>query len=359
MKIKSVALLSFILFIGQSCRHKEVVAETKFCLTPTMEKSTTIDTVRSGEVEDELKLTGKITYDEEKVIKIFPQVSGVVSNVKVGIGEQVKEGQILATIKSSEMAGFENDLNNAQSNYEISQKNLNAVEDMYKGGLSSEKEYLIAKNDLKKAESELNKVKNIESVYGGSKTSEYKILAPISGFIIEKNINPNLQIRPDFSESLFVISDLKNVWVMANVFESDIPKVRKGYNALIKTLSYPDKIIDGKVDIVYNILDPVSKVMKIRIKLENNDYELKPEMFAYVTIKYSENVNKLIVPSNSVIFDNSKNYVLIYKDKCNIEPREIGIYKSVNEKTYIESGLKKGEKIVINNALLIYDQLTE
>ena len=359
MKFKVITLLSLVFMFGQSCRHKEVAVETKFCLTPTMEKSTTIDTVRNGEVEDELKLTGKITYDEEKVIKIFPQVSGIVKEVKVSIGEQVKKGQVLAIIKSSEMAGFENDLNNAQSNFEVSQKNLNAVEDMYKGGLSSEKDYIIAKNELKKAESELNKVKNISSVFGGSNTSEYYILAPISGVIIEKHINPNLQIRTDFNDDLFVISDLKNIWVMANVFESDIPKVKKGYNAMIKTLSYPDKIINGKVDIVYSVLDPVSKVMKIRIKLENNDYELKPEMFAYVTIKYSENVNKLIVPSNSVVFDNSKNYVLIYKDKCNIEPREIRIYKSVNEITYIESGLTTGEKIVINNALLIYDQLTE
>jgi membrane fusion protein, heavy metal efflux system len=359
MKFKLVTIFSLALLLALSCRHKEINAVTKFCLTSTMELTTTVDTVKTGVVEEELKLTGKITYDEEKVIKIYPQVSGVVKEVKVGIGEQVKKGQILAIIKSSEMAGFENDLNNAQSNFEISRKNLDVTEDMYKGGLSSEKEFIVAKNELKKAESELNKVKNISSVYGGSNTSEYYIIAPISGVIIEKHINPDLQIRPDFSENLFIISDLKDVWVMANVFESDIPKVKKGYSALIKTLSYPDKIINGKIDNVYNILDPVSKVMKVRIKIENREYELKPEMFAYVTIKYSENVNKIVVPSRAVVFDNSKNYVLVYKDKCNIEPREIVIYKSVNGKTYIDTGLEKGERIVINNALLIYDQLTD
>ena len=233
------------------------------------------------------------------------------------------------------------------------------AEDLYKGGLSSEKEHMVAAKELEKAESELIRAKNVSSVYGESNQSEYNVVAPISGVIVEKHINPNMQIRPDFADDLFVISDLKDVWVMANVFESDIPKVKEGINAEVKTLSYPDTVIHGKVDIVYSILDPVSKVMKARIRLENNNYELKPEMFAYITVFYSENVSKSMVPSNAVIFDNSKNYVLVYKDKCDIEPREIIIYKAVNEKTYIESGLKPGERIVLNNALFIYDQLTD
>jgi len=331
----------------------------KFCLTPVMEKSTTLDTVKYGIVESELKLTGKITYDEEKVIKIYPLVSGVVKEVRVGIGDHVEKGQVLAIIRSSELAGVENDLNNARSNYQIALKNFNAIEDMYKGGISSEKEYITAKSELEKAKSELNKATNVSAVYGSTSTTDYYVKAPISGVIVEKHINPNMQIRTDFSDNLFIISDLKNVWVMANVFESDISKVQEGFEAEVTTLSYPDKIIKGTVDRVYSVLDPVSKVMKARIKLENTDYQLKPEMFANITINYSENINKITIPSKAVIFDNSKNYVLIYKDKYSIEPREVTIYKSVNEKTYIEAGLKKGEEIVLNNNLLIYDQLTD
>ena len=354
-----IILSALAVLLSQGCRQIAEKANPKFCLTPTMEKSTTFETVKNGIVENELQLTGKITYDEDKVIKIFPQVSGVVQQVKVEIGDHVEKGQLLAIIKSSEMAVVENDLNTAQSDYEISQKNFNAIEDMYKGGISSEKEYLTAKKELEKARSILNKAANISGVLGGTNSNDYYVKAPISGVIVEKHINPDMQIRTDYNDNLFVISNLKDVWVMANVFESDISKVREGYNARITTLSYPDKVIKGKVDKVYSVLDPVSKVMKARIKLDNTGYQLKPEMFAYVTINYTETINKLTVPSKAILFDNSKYYVLVYKDKYTIEPREITIYKTTSEKTYIETGLKEGEKIILNNNLLIYDQLTD
>ncbi|MEI8202624.1 MAG: efflux RND transporter periplasmic adaptor subunit [Bacteroidota bacterium] len=358
MKSKLISIVALALIFNQGCKQKEETVSAKFCLTPEMEKSITIDTAKTAMVENELKLTGKVTYNEENVLKIFPQVSGVVKEVKVGIGDHVQKGQVLAIIRSSEMATIENDLNNAQSNYEISKKNFNAIEDMYKGGISSEKEYITAKKEMEKALSELNKSKNISGVFGNSNSSDYYIKAPLSGVIVEKHINPNMQIRTDFSDNLFVISDLKNVWVMANVFESDISKVQEGYEAIVTTLSYPDDIIKGKVDKVYSVLDPVAKVMKARIKLENSNYLLKPEMFAYVTINYAENNSKLAIPSKAVIFDNSKYYVLVYKDKSNIEPREINIYKSIREKTYIDSGLKPGERVITNNNLLIYDEIT-
>jgi cobalt-zinc-cadmium efflux system membrane fusion protein len=146
---------------------------------------------------------------------------------------------------------------------------------------------------------------------------------------------------------------------MANVFEADISKIHQNYNVEITTLSYPDDIIKGKIDKIYDVLDPVSKVMKVRIKIDNVNYQLKPGMFANVMLHYAENINKLTIPSKAVIFDNSKDYVIVYKSKCNMDTREVKIYKSVNEKTYINSGLEAGEEIIVNNNLLIYDQLTE
>jgi len=324
-----------------------------------MEKTMTTSKVEYTTVEDELRLTGKITFDEEKLFKVFPVVSGTVAEVKVGIGDHVEKGQILAVIKSSEMAGIENDVNSAQSDYDIASKNFNVMEDMYKGGVASEKEYITAQKELQKAKSVLDKAKYISNVYGGSTKTDYLIKAPITGVIVSKAVNPDMQIRADYSDILFTISNLKSIWVMANVFETDISKVKHNYEVEVTTLSYPDKIIKSKIDKIYDVLDPVSKVMKVRIKIENNNNELKPGMFTNITLHYSENIKKPAIPSKAVIFDNSKNYVVVYKSKCNMEIREINIYKLVNEKTYIDSGLEAGENIIVNNNLLIYDQFTE
>lgn len=345
-----------LLFAG--CKTRNVNTEDeKFSLTDKMKDLITTDTVKYINVENVLKLTGKVTFDEDKIVKVFPPVSGLVTELRAGIGDKVSKGQILAVIKSAEMAGVENDLNKSRSDYEIAKKNLDTEEDMYSGGLASGKELTTAREEFLKAKSELDRASKVSDILGGSMT-DYYIKSPVSGVIVDKNININMQIRADYNESLFTVSDLKDVWVMVNVFETDISKVKQGCNVEITTLSYPDQVIKGRVDKVYNVLDPVSKVMKARVRLENVNYQLKPEMFTNVTLNYSEDTPRLAVPSGAVIFDNSKNYVLVYKSRDNIEIREVRIYKSAKDKTYIDSGVSKGELVIVNDNLLIYEQLT-
>ena len=363
LKMKTRQLIGFSVLVSLlllGCGSKKARTENdKFSLTDKMEKIITIDSVKYTTVENELKLTGKVTFDEDKVTKVFPVVSGVVTEIKAGIGDNVQKGQVLAVIKSTEMAGIENDLNKAGSDYEIARKNLEVMEDMYKGGIASGKELITAQEELQKAGSDLKKATNVSDIFGGDGKTVYYIKSPINGVIVDKNLSINMQIRTDYSESLFTISDLKNVWVMVNVFETDISKVKPDYNVEITTLSYPGQIIKGKIDQVYNVLDPVSKVMKARVRLANTNYQLKPEMFTNVILHYSEETPKLTVPSQAVIFDNSTNYVLVYRSRSDIEIREVKIYKSVNDKTYIDSGIKPGEKVIVNDNLLIYEELTD
>jgi cobalt-zinc-cadmium efflux system membrane fusion protein len=108
-----------------------------------------------------------------------------------------------------------------------------------------------------------------------------------------------------------------------------------------------------------NVLDPTNKVMKVRIVLSNPNYLLKPEMFANVTImsKVGNGSKMLCIPSRALIFDNSQNYVLVYKSNKNISIRPVIVGNSAGDRTYIQGGLQEGERIVASNALLIYQQL--
>ena len=359
-----IALLSVILFIF-GCSSKDTKTSTeanfnKFCINDSLMKMIKIDTVKYSQIENEIKLIGKVTFNEDKVVKLFPLVSGLVKEVKVVSGDYVEKGQTLAVIKSTEMAGVENDLVTVQSNLAIAQKNLSATEDMYKGGIVSEKEYISAQKEFLKAQSDLNRVQNIINIYGGAhQSSEYIVKSPISGYIVEKFITPNTQIRPDNSNNMFTVSDLKNIWVIANVYETDISKINIDEPVEITTISYPDKIFTGKIDKIYNVLDPDNKTMKIRIQLENKDIFLKPEMFANVTVTMKGKESMLMIPSKCVVFDKSKNYVMIYKGKCDIQTREISIFSTVKFKTYINSGLKQGDKVVSEYQLLIYNALNQ
>jgi cobalt-zinc-cadmium efflux system membrane fusion protein len=192
-----------------------------------------------------------------------------------------------------------------------------------------------------------------------SKDGHYTITAPISGFITDKNVTENMQYTTASAGNFFTIADLDQVWVLANVFEADIANVKLGYQADITTLSYPDKHFIGVVDKVFNVLDPDSKALKVRIKLANPGYLLKPEMYAQVRILNTEKQKELSVPANAVVFDKDQNFVLVYKSKTEVDTRPVKVTKTVGDISYVTGNLKPGEAIISKNQLLVYDELND
>jgi membrane fusion protein, heavy metal efflux system len=352
-------ILGIVLLSGCKNKTQTGLVSEKFCIPDSLMQMIEIDTVKLSKVENEIKLVGKVSVNEEKIVKIFPLVSGIVKEVKVELGDNVRKGQTLAVIKSSEVANIENDLITAQSNLVVAQKNFSAVDEMYKGGITSEKEYIASQKEVLKAESELNRVNNIIDIYGSSENSEYIVKSPIAGYIVEKFITPNMQIRSDNSGSLFSVSDLKNIWVLANVYESDIANIKEGENVTITTIPYPDKYFAGYIDKIYNVLDPDNKTMKVRIQLDNRENLLKPEMFANVIVHQIKDSSMLAVPAKSIVFDRNKYWIVYYVDRCNVQVRQVDVITSTSLYSYIRSGLKTGEKVVSKNQLLIYNALSQ
>jgi len=337
---------------------------TSFCIPDSLMKNITLDTVRSEYVMSDLKLSGKITFNEDEVVKVFPLVSGHVADVKVSLGDYVQKGQLLATVRSSDMAGYFNEYRAAESELAIAKKNMEVTADMRSSGVSSEKDYLTAQSEYQKALAELNKVREVLKIYGGSMSrkdsagSAYMIKAPIGGFIVEKNVNTGMELRADDANNLFTISDLKEVWATANVYETDISKIRKGGEAEVTTLSYPDRKFSGKVERISNLLNPETNVMSVKIRLNNPDYTLKPGMFANISILFPGTEKKLVIPSRSVLFDDGKNYVVLFKKQCDVSTQTISVYKPVDDKTYIDAGtLREGDVVVSQNGLFVFTAL--
>jgi cobalt-zinc-cadmium efflux system membrane fusion protein len=355
--IITAIFLSFLII--SSCTDKPEKADDKkgYVLPDSLLKSIEIDTVSITPVLNSLTLTGKVNFNEDNVIKIFPVISGQVSEIKVMAGDYVKQGQVLAVIKSPEMAGYSNEYVTAKSNVDIAKKSLDAATDMYKSGLASQRELLAAQEGYNQALSAFEKSKRVLNLNGGSMTGEYIVKSPISGFVVERQVNNSMMIRTDNSTGLFTISDLKNVWVMANVYESNISFVKTGDSVNITTLSYPGKIFRGRIDKIMNVLDPSNKVMKLRIVLENTGYLLKPEMFASVVVNTTENKRMISIPSGALIFDHSQYYVLVYKSSSDIAIRPVQVLNTVGERTFISDGLSEGEHLIGSQALLIYQEL--
>jgi cobalt-zinc-cadmium efflux system membrane fusion protein len=363
--LKVSCFSSFIfLFTGslylQSCSadaNKTADNKEKYVISDSLFKTLKIDTVDKCQLVNAITLTGQVDYNQDNEVKIFPMISGNVQDVKVALGDYVKQGQVLGIITSSEMAGYSRDLSTAETNVAVTKKNLEATQEMAKSGLSSQLDVLAAQTAYEQAQAELSRSNRVLSVNGGSKDGEYVIKAPISGFIVDKSITNNMTIRSDNATDLFTISDLKNVWVWANVYESDIDKVHLGDAVDITTLSYPGKIFKGKVDKVMNVLDPTNKVMKIRVVLTNDNYALKPQMFASVTVTSKVNSDAICIASGAIIFDNSQNYVLVYNNDSDIQIKQVQVINAIGDRTYISSGVNPGDKLVASQALQIYSAL--
>ncbi len=357
-KFNFVAILLIVMGFP-SCKDSTVSTEEKkgYILPDSLLKTIEIDTVSNSRVLNTLTLTGKVDFNEDNVIKIYPTISGQVSGIKVMTGDYVTKDQVLAVIRSSDMAGYSNDFTTAKSNVDIAKKNMEATDDMYKSGLASQRDLLSAQEGYNQAVSALEKAKRVLNLNGGSMSGEYAVKSPINGFVVDRQVNNNMMIRSDNSTGLFTISDLKNVWVMANVYESNISFVKMGDSVNITTLSYPGKIFRGKIDKIMNVLDPSNKVMKLRIVLANPGYQLKPEMFASVVVNTSENKKTLSIPARTLIFDHSQYYVLVYKSPSDITIRPVQVLNTVGDRAFISEGLTEGEHLIGTQALLIYQEL--
>ena len=342
-----------------SCHHTvEEPKDLNFHVTDSLLKSLIIDTVQDAKAISEITLTGSIAPDENKIVKVFPMVRGIVEDVHVQLGDVVSKGQTLAIMRSAEMAGYNKDYISAAADLRSAKRAYESEQEMYKSGLASQKDMEDAQSDYEKAQAESKRVAAVMQInIGGG--GGYEIKAPISGFVIEKNVNNSTQVRADNSENLFTIADLSSVYVLINVYESDISSVKVGDNVKITTLSYPDKVFNGKVDKIDNMLDPDTKVIHARVKIDNPGNLLKPDMFASIRIKATSGETLPVINTGTIVFDNDKNYVLVVDGKAHVSIKEITIAKKVENRAYISNGVKPGDLIVASRQVYLYESLKD
>ncbi|WP_073065786.1 efflux RND transporter periplasmic adaptor subunit [Chryseobacterium oranimense] len=344
-----------------SCAKKEeekvLQAKKGFELSNTMLNAITLAKVERKNVEDQYSFYGKISADKNSYIDVYPLVGGNVLSVNAELGDYVKKGQVLATIRSTELAEVQKDVSDAKTDLVVAQNNLRVAKEMYEGKLNTEREVLEAKSVLQKAQDQMQRAAAVSTVYNVKKGNIYSVVAPISGYIVQKNINKDMQLRSDRSENIFDVANTTNVWAIMNVNESDIEKISLGMKAQVSTLSYPDKVFDGRIDKIFKIIDPETNAMQARVVLDNANGLLIPESKATIKVSSSESNTALTVPSKAVIFDDNRSFVVVFKSRTDIKIKEIKILKQVGDITYVAEGLSEGEEVITNNQLLIYRSL--
>jgi cobalt-zinc-cadmium efflux system membrane fusion protein len=358
--MKKYIIALFMTIASLSCSKKEeqkAAAPKGFELSNTMLKSIALAKVEKKYIVDNYNFYGKISADQNSYIDVYPLVGGNVLSVNVELGDHVTKGQVLATIRSTELAEVQKDVSDAKTDLVVAQNNVRVAKEMYEGKLNTERDVLEARSQLQKAQDQMQRASAVSTVYNVQKGNIYNVVAPISGFIVQKNINKDMQLRTDRSDNIFDVANTTNVWAIMNVNESDIDKISLGMKAEVSTLSYPDKIFYGKIDKIFKIIDPQTNAMQARVVLDNANGLLIPDSKATIKVSTSENNMALTVPSKAVIFDDNRSFVVIFKSRTNLKVKEVKILKQVGDTAYISEGLVDGEQVITENQLLIYRSL--
>ena len=251
-----------VILLLTGCQNREefkAVQKEQFCLDKKTKNIIEISSVTKENVTEGIHLTGSIEANPDKVINFVSLVNGIISNTYFSLGDVVTKGQVLAEMQSTELSSLQAELSSLKAQIEVAKVDLSAREQMFKDGISSNRDLIETQNNLRVLESEKQKVENNLSLYSASSTKNvFQIKAPASGIITAKNINSGTTVTNE-GEPLFSISDLNNVWAMANIYSTDIAHISKGMEVEIKTLSYPDKIFKGKIDVISQVLDENAK----------------------------------------------------------------------------------------------------
>lgn len=319
-----------------------------------------VGTARGGA----LVANGTITYDANRVSVVAPRAEGRVVAVQADLGVAVTVGSVLALVESREVGQARGDLERARANLEVAQNNFEREKRLYEQSISSQKEMLEAQAAYRSALADYNSaVAQISGLGAGTgQGGVYELTSPLAGNVVERTAMPGQIVGP--STNLFTIADLRRVWIVVDVYETDVGRVRRGAPAAIVPRGFPGEQFHGRVTYAGGVVDTSSRTFKVRVEVDNPGLRLRPGMFAQVQIATAAGTSvvaggPLVVPEMSVQDLNGKTVVFVrgetpgrfYVRNVVVGSRARGGYTTIAE------GLGLGETIVTKGAFQLRAQL--
>ncbi len=346
--------------IPSSCSNETKAAPTKTEVTVDPNLYTVahpelfkLVTAESRDVPTMLTANGSITPDVNRTIHVTSQGAGRVVDLKVRLGDYVKKGQVLLTIRSADLATAFSDYQKSVADERLAKKALDRAQLLNSHGALAEKDLQQAEDTEDKARVDVQNTEQHVRILGGDPvhpSSLIEIRAPVSGAIVEQNVSGFEGIKSlDNSPSLFTIADLTQVWALCDVYENDLGGVHLGDNADLRLNAYPESLYQGKVTDISRVLDPTTRAAKVRIVLPNRDGSLRPGMFAVAMFRSRKSHSRIFVPSTAVMRLQDKDWVFRREGPSKFRLIEIHIVGAGADGTQqIQTGVKAGDELIAN-----------
>ena len=305
----------------------------------------------------ELVVTGAVAPDVSRNVPVVSLASGRVVAIHARLGDTVKKGQLLLTIRSDDVAGGFDAYRKAVADELLARKQLNRAVDLFAHGAIAEQDLEVAQDNASDAKVTLETSTEHLRLLGNDPDKPMGIVdifAPTAGVITDQQVTNAATVQAYSSPSPFTISDVSSVWIVCDVYESDMAHVRLGDTAEITLNAYPDRPFRGKVSNIGMILDPSIRTAKVRIEVQNPGI-LRLGMFAKATFRGQTTEMHTVVPASAVLHMHDRDFVFVpTPDK---KFRRVGVVGGdvLPDNTNlqeIKSGLKPGQ-LVVTNALVL------
>ncbi|MFI5296852.1 MAG: efflux RND transporter periplasmic adaptor subunit [Polyangiales bacterium] len=327
-----------------------------------------VNEIAEQAVSDSVITSGRVTFDDLLVAHIFSPVTGRVMKINAELGQRVKKGEALAYIESPDIGLASSDLGKAQADLTAAEHDYKRKKALYDEHAASQADVETAEDNYGKAKAEYARALQKTNIFHAAAgvSGGFALTAAIDGEVIVRNVSPFLEVQGQYgggsANELFTIGELNKVWVMADVYEIDLARVKVGQRVDIEVVAYPGKHFAGVVDLVASTLDPVTRTTRVRCKLDNKDRFLRPEMYATVRL-YVEEQKTLAIPHDAILRLGEQTVVFVDEGKTpegKLRFKRVPILVDEGEGDKwvpLLRGPKKGERIVTSGAILLSGML--
>lgn len=305
--------------------------------------------------ERDVILPGRLSWDEDRTVRVFPPFNGRVTRILVAVGATVRAGQALAEMASPDFGQAQADARKAQADLALATKSVERAKDLNAHGVLSTKDLQQAEADHAKARAEADRAAQRLKAYGQSMDAgTFTLKSPIAGTVVERNLNPGQEVRSDASGAppLFVVSDPAHLWVVLDANESQLPYLKPGMQLVISSNQFPDDAFAGELRQVADFIDPTSRTLKVRGDVPNAQRTLKAEMFVNARLRVPK-ADIPMVDARAVYLSGNRTYVFVRSGPASFTRRAVRVGGQADGRMPVFSGLREGDEVVVSGNLFL------
>jgi cobalt-zinc-cadmium efflux system membrane fusion protein len=326
---------------------------------PALSASLKLGVAREAEVRETLRVQGRIEVDEQRVTRIGSTVTGRITELEAIVGQDVKKGQELARLSSTELSATQLEFLKAFSQKLLAERAAQRAQQLLDADVIGLAELQRRQAELSQAEAEVSAARDQLKVLGMSEASILKlagtrqvtsistVVASLSGTVIERKGTLGQVVQP--ADTIYVVADLSNVWLVADVPEQSASFLRPGESIEAEVAALPGRRISGWLSFVSATVSPETRTVRVHMDLPNPARDFKPAMLATVLIKGTRQKAK-VIPGSAVVRVDNKDHVFVRVAPDSFRLREVALGAELDGQRVLRSGLHDGEEIVVEGA---------